>query len=101
MCAITSLLITTLARVRSASMYPEILDDTDEGKRVVDASGTPVGTIATVSEEMPQFEIVPEPAMHDRLAERFGWDPTTDVLPLSVDRIETVTDDEVQLAGAY
>jgi hypothetical protein len=82
-------------------MARDVLDETDEGKLVVDASGKPVGTIASVAEDEPQFGIEPDPGMADRLAERFGWDTAADVYPLHIDRITTVTKGYVQLAGAY
>jgi len=73
----------------------DVTDD-DEGKRVVNASGTEIGMVSTVRNGVAHVE--PDPGITDTIRSKLGWGKADDGdYALDADRIDTVTDDEIRL----
>lgn len=72
------------------------ITDTDEGKRVVNASGDTIGMVKAVRSGTAYVD--PDPGLGDRIRTRLGWeDVEADDYPLDESTIETITDDEIRL----
>ena len=72
--------------------------DSDEGKRVVNASGDMVGRIVDVRSGVAYVD--PDPDIMDTMKSKLGWGDATDdsdSYPLRVGDILEITDDEVHL----
>lgn len=70
--------------------------DGDEGKRVVNSSGTEIGMVSTVRNGVAHVE--PDPGITDTIRSKLGWGKADDGdYALDADRIDTVTDDEIRL----
>ena len=72
------------------------IDESDEGKTVVNAEGETVGTIVDVDNNTAHVE--PNPGLTDELAAELGWgDADEETYQLDNDSVDTVTDDEIRL----
>lgn len=72
--------------------------DDDEGKTVVSADGDKIGTVAEVRGDTVHVD--PESGMTDTIKNKLGWgEADEDTYPLTEDRVDTVTDDEIRLQG--
>lgn len=73
------------------------IDESDEGKTVVNASGDTIGTVVDVDNTTAHVE--PDPGLTDKLAANLGWgDADEDTYRLDNRSIETVTEDEIRLS---
>ncbi|WP_224332772.1 PRC-barrel domain containing protein [Haloprofundus halobius] len=73
--------------------------DSDEGKRVVDASGAEVGRVVDVRHGTAYVD--PDPSVFETLKAKLGWedaDEASDAYPIQTAEVQEVTDDEVRLA---
>lgn len=74
------------------------IDESIDGKRVIDDSGETVGLVTEVRGDTAYVD--PDPGITDRVMARLGWDEAEESdYPLTEDQIERVTDDEVHLKG--
>lgn len=72
------------------------LTDSDEGKRVVSATGEDIGMVTEV--EGGKARVDPDPGITDAIRSKLGWgDADQRDYTLPADRIGTVTDDEIRL----
>lgn len=77
-----------------------ILDDSVEGKRVINASGEQIGVVSGVSDGVAYVD--PDPGLTDRFASMLGWDDVdADDYPLPDESIERVTNDEIHLRKEF
>ena len=73
----------------------DVTDD-DEGKRVVNASGTEIGMVSTVRNGVAHVE--PDPGITDTIRSKLGWGKADEGdYALDEKQIDTVTDDEIRL----
>jgi len=73
-----------------------ILSDSDEGKKVVNASGENIGRVVEVRGSIAHVD--PDPSMTDTIKSKLGWgESDEETYRLQASRIDTVTDDEVRL----
>jgi len=73
------------------------LNDSDEGKPVVNTNGEKIGIVAAV--EDGTAHVNPDPGITDTISSKLGWgsgDPD-ETYELQSDRVHTVTDDEIRL----
>lgn len=73
------------------------LNDSDEGKPVVNASGEKVGMVAEI--EDGTAHVNPDPGITDTISSKLGWGSANpdETYELQSDRVHTVTDDEIRL----
>lgn len=72
------------------------IDESAEGKTVVTADGTTVGTVVDADNATAHVE--PDPGLTDEIAAELGWgDADEETYQLDNDAVETVTDDEIRL----
>ena len=72
------------------------LSDSDEGKKVVNASGESIGRVVEVRGDTAHID--PDPGMTDTIKSKLGWgESDEETYRLQASRIDTVTDDEVRL----
>ena len=72
------------------------IDESDEGKTVVNAGGETIGTVVDVDNNTAHVE--PDPGLTDELAAELGWgDADEETYQLDNDSVEAVTDDEIRL----
>jgi hypothetical protein len=72
------------------------LSDSDEGKKVVNASGESIGRVVEVRGDTAHVD--PDPGMTDTIKSKLGWgESDEETYRLQASRIDTVTDDEVRL----
>ena len=72
------------------------LSDSDEGKKVVNASGQSIGRVVEVRGDTAHVD--PDPGMTDTIKSKLGWgESDEETYRLQASRIDTVTDDEVRL----
>lgn len=77
-------------------MERKTVTDDDEGKRVVNASGTEIGMVTAVRDGVAHVD--PDPGITDTIRSKLGWGKTDeDDYALEASRIDTVTDDEIRL----
>ena len=70
------------------------IDESAEGKTVVTADGTTVGTVVDADNATAHVE--PDPGLTDEIAAELGWgDADEETYQLDNDAVETVTDDEI------
>ena len=73
------------------------LTEGDEGKKVVNANGDPVGRVISV--EHGKAHVDPDPGLTDTIRSKLGWgDADEDSYQLETTSIETVSDDEIRLS---
>lgn len=73
------------------------INDSDEGKKVVDAHGDEVGIISEVSGDTAHVD--PDPGVMDKIGAKLGWDEADrESYPLSASSIQEITDDEIRLS---
>ena len=76
------------------------LIDSDQGKAVVDATGSEVGMIVEVDESAGTAYVDPNPGIAERIMSKMGWgDADAEDYPLTEEQIQHITDDEVRLVG--
>lgn len=74
------------------------IDESDEGKSVVDDSGETIGTVVDVDNTTAHVE--PDPGLTDKLAAKLGWgDASEDTYRLDNSSIDEITEDEIRLGG--
>jgi hypothetical protein len=72
------------------------IDESAEGKTVVTADGSKVGTVVDADNSTAHVE--PDPSLTDEIAAELGWgDGDEETYELDNDTVETVTDDEIRL----
>ena len=72
------------------------IDESDEGKTVVNAGGENVGTVVDVDNNTAHVE--PDPGLTDELAAELGWgEADEETYRLDNDAVDTVTDGEIRL----
>ncbi|WP_114579496.1 hypothetical protein [Saliphagus sp. LR7] len=72
------------------------IDESAEGKTVVAADGSEVGTVVDADNVTAYVE--PDPDLTDEIAAELGWgDADDETYKLDNDTVETVTDDEIRL----
>ncbi|AGN01413.1 hypothetical protein L593_07340 [Salinarchaeum sp. Harcht-Bsk1] len=70
--------------------------ETDEGKRVVNASGDKIGVVSGVRNDNVYVDA--DPSISDRIRATLGWEHVDeDDYVLDQDKINTVTEDEIRL----
>ena len=80
------------------SMTRSTLTPADEGKRVVDETGTEVGRLVKVSDGRGYVD--PNPSFLDSIKAVLGWgDVYTDAHPLDDGSVAKITEDTVYLRG--
>ena len=73
------------------------INDSDEGKTVVNANGEEIGIVSEVSGGTAHVD--PDPGLTDKLMAKLGWDEADrGTYPLSASSIEEITDNEVRLS---
>lgn len=74
------------------------LTEADEGKKVVDADGNKIGMITAFRGGRAYVD--PDPDLTDSIRSKLGWtEASEDDYPISEDRVQHITDDEVRLQG--
>jgi hypothetical protein len=71
------------------------IDDSDEGKEVVNADGQKIGIISEVKGDRAHVD--PDPGVTDKIRAKLGWGDADDTYTLPSDSIANITDDEVRL----
>lgn len=72
------------------------IDESAEGKTVVTADGSEVGTVVDADNTTAYVE--PNPDLTDEIAAELGWgDTDEETYELDNDTVESVTDDEIRL----
>ena len=80
--------------------YDVVIDESVEGKRVVDESGEEVGIVTAVRDGTAYVD--PDPGMTEKLASRMGWaDADEDDYLLPEASVERITDEEVHVRSDY
>ena len=83
-------------RVTERPMQRITFSESDEGKKVVNASGDTVGRVVEVRGGTAYVD--PDPSIADTLMSKLGWgDVDEDTYPLESDRVSSVTDGEIRL----
>lgn len=73
-----------------------LIDESTEGKRVIDGAGEDVGMVSEV--RGGTAFVNPDPSITETLMSKLGWDiADEDDYPLRSDDVERVTDEEVHL----
>ena len=73
--------------------YRVLLEETDEGKPVVDATGDKIGEVIDVNDGMAYVD--PHPSLAEKIMSRLGADEDEEYYRLREDRIQRITDDEI------
>jgi hypothetical protein len=72
------------------------INDSDQGKRVVNSNGDEIGIVVEVKNNTAH--VTPDPGLTDRIRAKLGWDEDdTDTYALPERSVETITDDEIRL----
>lgn len=72
------------------------IDESAEGKTVVTADGSEVGTVVDADNATAYVE--PDPDLTDEIAAELGWgDADEETYEIDNDTVESVTDDEIRL----
>jgi hypothetical protein len=72
------------------------IDDSDEGKKVVNANGDDIGVVSEVRGNTAHVD--PDPGITDQIRAKLGWDDADkDTYALPESSIDQITDDEVRL----
>jgi hypothetical protein len=72
------------------------IDDSAEGKRVIDAGGEEVGLITEVRGTTAFVD--PDPGLTDALLSKLGWGSAgEEAFPIQTEQVESITEDEVRL----
>ena len=80
--------------------YDVVIDESVEGKRVVNAAGAEVGIVTAVRDGTPYVD--PDPGLTEKLRSRMGWaDADVDDYPLPEASIERITDEEVHISREF
>lgn len=78
--------------------YDVVIDETVEGKRVVNEDGEEIGMVTAVRDGTAYVD--PDPGLTEKLTSKLGWaDVDEDDYPLPEGSIERITDDEVHIRG--
>jgi hypothetical protein len=83
----------TDTEVETGDAVRSTLDQTDEGKTVVNASGDEIGEIIDVDDGVAYVDA--HPSLTERVMAKLGADENDDAYRLRDDKIDRVTDDEV------
>jgi len=76
--------------------YDVIIDESVEGKRVMNEEGEEIGVVTAVRDGTAYVD--PDPGLTEKITATLGWaDPDEDDYPLPEDSIERITDDEVHI----
>lgn len=76
------------------------IDESDEGKKVVNADGEEIGMIADVT--AGTAHVNPEPGITDKIKAKLGWeDHDEETYRLPAESIERITDDEVRIGRDF
>ncbi|OVE85270.1 hypothetical protein [Natronolimnobius baerhuensis] len=79
-------------------MTREMITSEEEGKRVLNTDGTPVGRIVEVRDG--RAYVNPDPTLTETIKAKLGWGTAPDdAHPLDGGSIEKITDDAVHLRG--
>ena len=77
---------------------PVTFTDDDEGRTVVDASGSPLGLVTTVVDDTAYVD--PQPGVAEQIKASLGWgDADSDEYTVHQDAIEARNGDELRLRG--
>ena len=80
--------------------YDVIIDESAEGKRVVNDDGDEIGLVTTVRDGTAYVD--PDPGMTEKLMTKLGWhDVDAEDYPLPASSIERITDDEVHVRREF
>lgn len=80
--------------------YDIVIDESVEGKRVVNEDGDEIGVVTSVREGTAYVD--PDPGMAEKLMSKMGWeDADEDDYPLPESAIERITDEEVQVRREF
>jgi hypothetical protein len=80
--------------------YHVVIDESAEGKRVVDRDGEEVGTVTAVRDGTAYVD--PDRGAFEKLAGRMGWeDVGRDAYPLPEASIERITNEEVHVREEF
>jgi len=72
------------------------INDSDEGKKVVNANGDQIGMVTSVESGMAHVD--PDPGVTDKIKARLGWEEADrDTYTLPKEAIGEITDDEIRL----
>lgn len=78
--------------------YDAVIDESVEGKRVVNEDGEEIGVVTAVRDGTAYVD--PDPGLTEKLTSKLGWaDVDEDDYPLPEGSIERITDDEVHIRG--
>lgn len=73
------------------------INDSDEGKKVVNTEGEQIGMISEVKGGEAYVDL--DPDLSDKIRSKLGWDDADqDAYKLPADSIDEVTDDEVRIS---
>ena len=73
-----------------------ILSDSDEGKKVVNASNENIGRVVEVRGSTAHVD--PDPGLTDTVKSKLGWGESDEgTYRLQASHVDTVTDDEIRL----
>lgn len=76
--------------------YDIVIDESVEGKRVVNEDGEKIGVVTAVRNDTAYVD--PDPGMAESLTSKLGWgDVDEDDYPLPEAAIERITDEEVHV----
>jgi len=74
------------------------INDSDEGKKVVNANGDEVGIVAEVTSGAAHVN--PDPDITDSIKSKLGWEEAgADTYMLPESEIEEITDDQIRLSS--
>ena len=72
------------------------VNESDEGKKIVNAHGDVIGVVSGVRGGTAYVD--PDPGVTDKIMSKLGWSSTDDEdYPLNQSKIDAVTDDEIRL----
>lgn len=75
------------------------IDESTEGKRVLDADGAEVGVVSGIRDG--QAYVDPAPGVTGHTSSKIEWDAGDGEYPIPPESIERITDDEVHLDKDY
>ena len=80
--------------------YDVIIDESAEGKRVVNEDGEEIGLVTTVRDGTAYVD--PDPGMTEKLMSKLGWDDAdAEDYPLPESSIERITDEEIHVRSEF
>lgn len=80
--------------------YDVVIDESVEGKRVVNEDGEEIGIVTAVREGTAYVD--PDPGLTEKLSSRMGWEGVDeDDYPLPEASIERITDEEVHVRREF